>query len=85
MTQFYPLPPLSNSLATLFPYGPNNQLASRKATVIDAIYPNCPGRVKFQGTDWPAECEQDITLAPGKTVYVIDREGLTLIVKVLQP
>jgi len=85
MVQLNTLPPLTKRLETLFPYGASNRNACRKAIVIDAINPDCPGRVRFQGTDWPAESEQGISLSPGKTVYVVDRDGLTLIVRVLMP
>lgn len=54
-----------------------------RAVVTDAIRPYRTGRVKFQGTWWPASCKQNVVLEPGTNVNVLDREGLTLIVEAI--
>jgi membrane protein implicated in regulation of membrane protease activity len=48
-----------------------------------AISSNCPGRVKWQGTTWPArffqaDCQE--TLVPGQRVEIVTMQGLTLFV-----
>ena len=44
---------------------------------------DCPGRVKWQGTTWPArffqaDCQE--TLVPGQRVQIVTMQGLTLYV-----
>lgn len=39
------------------------------------------GRVLYEGNSWRAECEdRDLEIAPNQKVYVVRREGTTLIV-----
>lgn len=77
---------ISIRLKRILPSGSRNRLLWRRAIVTDAIHPNQTGRVKFRGTWWNALCEQDIVLAAGITVYVIDLDSSTLIVEpILEP
>lgn len=61
----------------------------RKSKVTDAvigetiteILPGKVGRVLYEGNSWRARCDDTtVSLAPGQTVYVVSREGTTLIV-----
>ncbi|WP_421655657.1 NfeD family protein [Leptothermofonsia sp. ETS-13] len=72
-------PQVTDRLQTLLPLGSTNHIVT--ATVSETIRPNHLGRIKFQGTWWFARCEQNIVLPSGVSVYVIDRENLTLIVE----
>lgn len=48
--------------------------------VIELIEPNViGGKVKYQGTLWPAKA--DHTISPGDSVEIIGRDNITLIVK----
>ncbi|MBW4686172.1 MAG: NfeD family protein [Komarekiella atlantica HA4396-MV6] len=38
------------------------------------------GRVLYEGNSWQARCDDDIGIAPHQRVYVVRREGTTLIV-----
>lgn len=40
-----------------------------------------PGRVRFRGTFWPAECRPESILQKGDRVIVVDIVGITLIVQ----
>lgn len=50
--------------------------------VEDAIAPNEPGRVKCQGTSWPARFYKpsQTTVSPGASVVIVGIQGLTLLV-----
>ncbi|MDY6940860.1 MAG: NfeD family protein [Cyanobacteriota bacterium] len=52
-----------------------------KATVDEAILPKEKGRIRFQGTYWPARCDSGATLAPGQICFVVGRRGITLLVE----
>lgn len=52
-----------------------------EAKVEVTICPRRRGRVKFQGSWWPAQCEQNIVLHRGTTVRVIGTENITLLVE----
>lgn len=51
------------------------------AIVDEEISSDKDGRVRFQGTYWPACCYQDITLTEGQKCQVVGRYALTLIVE----
>ena len=55
-----------------------------RAVVSDTIAPHTRGRVHFQGSWWPAQCEQNVTLAVGEVVQVIGRQNITLLVRSAQ-
>ncbi|WP_353929361.1 NfeD family protein [Okeanomitos corallinicola TIOX110] len=65
------------------------QPSARKSKITDAvmgetlteILPGQPGRVLYEGNSWRARCDDEkLTLASGQRVYVVSREGTTLIV-----
>ena len=75
-TQEHPLCPSVKS--ELFP----NKVP---AIVEEQITANWPGRVKFQGSYWPARLYQldcQLTLHPDSIVMVVGIEGITLLVVV---
>lgn len=51
--------------------------------VYKSISPDTRGRVYFDATHWPArlyDTNEQETCEPGATVYIIGRQGLTLLV-----
>ena len=51
--------------------------------VVELIEPNViGGKVKYQGTLWPAK--SDKTISPGDSVEIIGRENITLIVRKIE-
>jgi membrane protein implicated in regulation of membrane protease activity len=48
---------------------------------ISEIFPGKAGRVLYEGNSWRARCDDDkLYIAAGEAVYVVQREGTTLIV-----
>jgi membrane protein implicated in regulation of membrane protease activity len=60
---------------------PSFRRLEERAIVSDTIKPFKGGRVRFQGSWWPAQCEQNVTLVPGEVVQVIGRQNITLLVR----
>ncbi|MEA5583445.1 NfeD family protein [Nodularia harveyana UHCC-0300] len=51
------------------------------AETLTAIPAGESGRVLYEGNSWRAECDDELlTIAPNQRVYVVRREGTTLIV-----
>jgi membrane protein implicated in regulation of membrane protease activity len=49
-----------------------------------AIAPNCPGRVSFQATTWPAKLYQTdgrTVIQPHQLVQIVGMQGITLLVQ----
>ncbi len=52
-----------------------------EAVTLTEIRPGEAGRVRFEGNSWAASCSDGTqAIAPGKKVYVLRREGNTLII-----
>ncbi|MBD2234601.1 NfeD family protein [Phormidium tenue] len=73
---------------TLFTLSPSSDLTTfqGRGIVERTITPSIPGRVYFQASYWPARFFQPDAagdLHPGAPVEVVDRDGLTLLVKPL--
>jgi membrane protein implicated in regulation of membrane protease activity len=56
---------------------------NEEAVVDESIFPNQTGRVRFQGSWWPARCDRQMTFTPGDTVYVIGVDSITLLVSLV--
>ncbi|HUX20238.1 MAG TPA: NfeD family protein, partial [Spirochaetia bacterium] len=56
-----------------------SEYAGKTAVVLEAITPENPGRVRFQGTSWQA-ISYDESFAPGDTVEILKEENLTFVV-----
>ncbi|MEH1843190.1 MAG: NfeD family protein [Nostoc sp.] len=51
------------------------------AETLTEILPGKTGRVRYEGNSWQARCDDDkFTIPPHQRVYVVRREGTTLIV-----
>ncbi len=51
------------------------------AETLTEIPPGKTGRVLYEGNSWRARCDDEkLTIAPQETVYVVRRQGTTLIV-----
>ena len=59
----------------------DDTFSGKKASVTEAIAPNRPGRVDFNGTSWVAEADAEI--AAGVPVKILRRVNLTLQVEPL--
>jgi len=52
-----------------------------EAEALTAITPYQPGRVLYEGSSWRAKCAEGVeSIAPHEKLYVIDRQGTTLVV-----
>ena len=47
---------------------------------LTAILPGQPGRVLYEGSSWAARCDAGVTIGPEAPIYVVGREGTTLVV-----
>ncbi len=47
---------------------------------LTAILPGQPGRVLYEGCSWAARCDEGVTIGPEEAIYVVGREGTTLVV-----
>ncbi|NJN57084.1 MAG: hypothetical protein HC879_06050 [Leptolyngbyaceae cyanobacterium SL_5_9] len=82
-TSFRPTesPDLDSKAAKLLP-NPNHSYLGGQAIVTQTIQPLKAGRVQFQGSWWPAWCEQRITINPGEVVDVAGiHRNITLLVE----
>jgi membrane protein implicated in regulation of membrane protease activity len=57
----------------------SNDFIGSKATVINSITPEIPGKVELNGVEWRAVSMQ--TLKPGQLVRIKSQDGLTLVVE----
>lgn len=54
-----------------------------EAVVDEAIHGIHKGRVRYNGSWWPAKCDRQIVLEQGETVAVVGIDGITLLVRPL--
>lgn len=56
---------------------------NEEEAIVDELIagPNQKGRVRFQGTWWPARCNQEMVLVPGQRVRVVGINRITLLVE----
>jgi membrane protein implicated in regulation of membrane protease activity len=55
------------------------EFLGKKATVTEKITSERSGRVAFRGSTWNADSEEDLDI--GKTVEIVDKNNITLVVK----
>jgi membrane protein implicated in regulation of membrane protease activity len=67
-----------------FPKSNYSEILREIATVTDAISPNKPGRIRYQGSWWPALCIGDEAILAGATVRVIEIVNITCIVELFE-
>ncbi|GBF81127.1 NfeD family protein [Aphanothece sacrum] len=54
---------------------------SQEGETLTEIIPGQPGRVLYEGNSWRAICaDENLAIAPQKKVYIVSREGNTLII-----
>lgn len=54
---------------------------SKEAQTLTEILPGQTGRVLYEGNSWQARCDDEqMAIAPNQKVYVVGRQGTTLIV-----
>ena len=59
----------------------SKNLDAKEAETLTEIPAGQTGRVMYEGNSWRARCEDELeAIAPNQTVYVVRREGNTLIV-----
>ena len=56
-----------------------DDFAGQKVAVIEAIGPDKPGRIRFQGTSWRAVSYTE-SFQPGESVEILEKENLTFVV-----
>ena len=59
--------------------GGEDDVAGKQATVVEAISPQRPGRVRFQGTTWEARSYEG-SFEPGAAVQIVKNDNLALVV-----
>ncbi|XHX80631.1 MAG: NfeD family protein [Stenomitos frigidus ULC029] len=65
----------------LVQYKAARKFDATEAETITEILPGQSGRVRYEGNSWAARCEDHgVTIAPNQKVYVVARQGTTLIV-----
>jgi membrane-bound ClpP family serine protease len=74
------------SLNSALPFWIDATEKEKQATVDQPIQPGAPGRVKFQGSWWPALCEVNRSeanrrLVQGEVVRVVGIRNITLLVE----
>lgn len=53
----------------------------QEGKTITEIYPGEAGRILYEGNSWRAKCaDEEMAIAPNQKVYVVGREGNTLVV-----
>jgi membrane protein implicated in regulation of membrane protease activity len=57
------------------------EFVGQRAVVVKKITPKLPGKIEFRGTRWEALADQDID--KGAVVEIIDKDNITLKVKLL--
>lgn len=69
-------------LRRLVPKQTHRKIAdATEAQTLTEIPPGQPGRVLYEGNSWQARCDDEqLAIAPNQKVYVIRRQGTTLIV-----
>lgn len=78
------------ALSVTFVFLSHRLMPKRKVSTIEdategqtltEILPGQPGRVLYEGSSWRARCgDEKLAIAPNQKVYVVGREGTTLIV-----
>ncbi len=54
---------------------------AREGKTLTTIPPGKTGRVLYEGNSWPAQCvEESMTISVAESVYIVERQGNTLIV-----